>query len=46
MYIVRNSSKEVVAICSRIEDAMAYKKSEAADKTQYSIEHKKVVDKH
>ena len=39
MYIVKNNSGETIAICSREEDAMAYKRSEAADKEFYQIEH-------
>ena len=39
MYIVKNRSDEVVAICTEEKDAMAYKRSEHVDKEFYRIEH-------
>ena len=38
MYIVKDSQGSTVAICTRLEDAQAYKTSEQLDHTQYTIE--------
>ena len=40
MYVVKDSKGNVVAICTRKEDALAYKLSEGIDRTQYTVEQK------
>jgi hypothetical protein len=38
MYIVRNSSNEIVAICTRHKDAHSFQNSAGVDKESYTIE--------
>lgn len=37
MYVVRNSKNEIVAICTRKEDAMAWLTSQKIDKENYTV---------
>lgn len=38
MFIVRNSSEEIVAICTREEDAQSFQNSSSVDKEFYTVE--------
>lgn len=38
MYIVKNSSNEIVTICTRHEDARSFQNSASVDKESYTVE--------
>jgi hypothetical protein len=38
MYVVRNLSNEIVAICTRPEDAQSFQNSASVDKESYTVE--------